>query len=527
MDFLGILFFFCFFFFFSFSPHIFPFSPPLPQKTLASASNMGNSPSSASSDSEHDFAVPTDEQAAKKNKRLQRKQEKALIDKLQFTKKPELHPTAAKVVRPHDSQVVYNHGRVGIHGIGHEHQNFPCICKEIAEVQGIDQTKLLALIQQQQLQSQSQEPNLNKPNSTKSTNNNNNNNTNTPPALTGITADGKQIIVTPSTTPTTNPASNPEKPFSPPLLALTPSQNANPNDVTFQRSVNNGRCTTCGGIVEDFNELTIPSCSWIDGTIPLGSLITSMVAAQRNFSESLKQVQSEDQPLIMLSNMTGFDMPTVRALQMVFSKISDHDGKDNLISAQELCIATGIPPDSILGKAMFRLMDITRSNNINFRTWIMMLAKLSPHASLEDKISFAFTLYDDNGDGFIDRQDLIAMLCSVIPDLHEQDALTLIESIFDLADADGDRRIDYDDYKQLVSNSHAFYEAFTIDIATVLRQHYGVISDDLIAHRVSKLQERDLRQEERAAQVNEKETQFMEREHEEVRIVENLDELDL
>jgi len=289
-----------------------------------------------------------------------------------------------------------------------------------------------------------------------------------------------------------------------------------------------GRCDTCNGVVlQEGYDLSIPNCSWHDATVPLGSLVTSMVAAQRNFSESLKQVQSEDQPLVMLAKMTNFDMPTIRALQGVFQKISDHDGKDNLISAQELCLATGIPPDSILGKALFRLMDITRSNNINFRTWVLMLSKLSPMASIEDKISFAFNIYDDNGDGFIDKPDLIAMLRSIIPDLSEQDALQLIESLFDVADQDGDRRIDFDDYRSLVVNSQAFYDSMTIDIATVLRQHYNVISEDQIAERVFKLQERDLRQDERANRETEKEQVFMEREHEDVKIVDNLDDLDL
>lgn len=277
----------------------------------------------------------------------------------------------------------------------------------------------------------------------------------------------------------------------------------------------------------DFADTSLPSCSWHDMTVPLGSLVNSMVMAQRNFSEALCQVQSEDQPLVMLSKMTHFDMPTIRALQHVFTKIGDHDGKDNLISVQELCHASGIPLDSLLGKALFRLFDITRSNNINFRTWVLMLSKLSPGASIEEKVAFAFNVYDNDGDGFIERPELVAMLRSVIPDLSETDTHSLIESLFAVADKDGDKRIDLDDYRSLVVNSQAFYDAFTIDIQTILRQHYNIISQEEIKHRIDKLQERDMRQDERANRQDNQEVEFMTREHEDVQTVNNLDDLDI
>lgn len=250
--------------------------------------------------------------------------------------------------------------------------------------------------------------------------------------------------------------------------------------------------------------------------------------AQRNFSESLKQVQNEEQPLMTLSKLTHFDLPTLRSLQSVFQAISCSEGNDNLISASELCKSCGTRPDSLLGRALFRLLDITRSNNINFRTWVLMLSKLSPHASLDDKIGFAFNLYDGDGDGYIDKAELVGMLRQAITDLSEDDAAAMITHAFEQADADNDHRINLNDYRLMASGSRDFAEAFTIDVPSLLA-HYNVISADEAQQRVGLLRERDLRQDEKmntpAQQAKEK--AFMEQEEDDLHVVVDVDTLDI
>jgi Ca2+-binding EF-hand superfamily protein len=275
------------------------------------------------------------------------------------------------------------------------------------------------------------------------------------------------------------------------------------------------------------NALLTGDGSFQEGSMA-GSLLTSMMVAHRNFTESLRQVQTEDQPLMTLARMTHFDVPTLRSLQQVFTAISCHDANDNLISAEELCRATGTHPGSLLGRALFRLLDMTKANNINFRAWVLMLSKLSPQASLDDKIGFAFNLYDGDGDGYIDKAEVVAMLRQAISDLSEEDARAMIAHAFDQVDADRDHRINFSDYRLMASASQDFYEAFTIDVPLLLAQ-YNVLSHEEARERVVKLRERDLRQDEKMnTPANQaREQAFMEREEDDLHVVVDIDSLDI
>jgi Ca2+-binding EF-hand superfamily protein len=254
----------------------------------------------------------------------------------------------------------------------------------------------------------------------------------------------------------------------------------------------------------------------------------SMKVAAKSFSDSLRRIQGEDQPLVTLAKTTHFDVPTLRALRGVFSTISCQDAKDDLISAQELCRSTGTNPGSLLGRALFRLMDITRSNQINFRSWVTMLSRLTPAASLDEKVALAFSLYDGDGDGYIDRAELVSMLRSVIHDLSAEDAERMITHTFEQADTDGDQRINLSDYRALVSGSKDFLQSFTIDVPTLLA-HYHVISADEVEERRDKLRERDLRQDEKisGAPYIEREKLFMEKEEDDLQVINDVDALDI
>jgi hypothetical protein len=171
---------------------------------------------------------------------------------------------------------------------------------------------------------------------------------------------------------------------------------------------------------------------------------------------------------------------------------------------------------------------MTKANNINFRAWVLMLSKLSPQASLDDKIGFAFNLYDGDGDGYIDKAEVVAMLRQAISDLSEEDARAMIAHAFDQVDADRDHRINFSDYRLMASASQDFYEAFTIDVPLLLAQ-YNVLSHEEARERVVKLRERDLRQDEKMnTPANQaREQAFMEREEDDLHVVVDIDSLDI
>ena len=292
-------------------------------------------------------------------------------------------------------------------------------------------------------------------------------------------------------------------------------------------------------IIHNHGRLYSAVAKQVEGSVHVGDSVydengqqgisnNSIQLAARNFAESLKAIKNDDQPLLALTRMTHFDMQELRALQGVFDSIACAEANDNLISANELFAAIGANRNSLLGKALFRLMDITRSGQINFRTWVIMLSSLSPEASIDEKINFAFNLYDDNGDGFIDKNDIVHLLTSAINDLTTDEAKQMINKAFEQADQDKDSRINISDYKQLANGSDSFFNAFTIDIPGLLA-HYNIISQEEIAHRVHKLKERDLRHDEKinAPSNQAKDKAFMEREEDDLHVVHDVDLLDI
>ena len=60
----------------------------------------------------------------------------------------------------------------------------------------------------------------------------------------------------------------------------------------------------------------------------------------------------------------------------------------------------------------------------------------------------AFTLYDLDRDGYITAQELKSVMLSTGEDLSDKDAQVMI----DMADADGDGRVSFEEFKRFLSD---------------------------------------------------------------------------
>lgn len=143
------------------------------------------------------------------------------------------------------------------------------------------------------------------------------------------------------------------------------------------------------------------------------------------FHAPLDHVREEERPLHELSATTHFDVATLRKLQVIFTDIAESDVDDGIIDGNELTDAMGLKSSCLLARTIFRIFDITHQKKIDFAQWVRTISALSVRASLEEKIRFSFLLYDLNGDGSIDVEELRAMLEAAVKDenvLHLSDA---------------------------------------------------------------------------------------------------------
>lgn len=171
----------------------------------------------------------------------------------------------------------------------------------------------------------------------------------------------------------------------------------------------------------------------------------------------------------LLSDATHFDVATLRKLQVLFTDIAESDVDDGIIDGNELTDAMGLESSCLLARTIFRIFDATQQKRIDFSGWCRTISALSPHASLEEKIRFSFMLYDLNGDGSIDVEELRSMLEAAVLDenilnLTKEQVKEWCDYTLSTVDRDGNGKIDYEEYKSMVENSTKFLESFTLDI---------------------------------------------------------------
>ncbi|GFS14107.1 NADPH oxidase 5, partial [Elysia marginata] len=101
---------------------------------------------------------------------------------------------------------------------------------------------------------------------------------------------------------------------------------------------------------------------------------------------------------------------TLSRVRHRFTKYADHN---NSITEQKFLEALGENKDSFFAERFFRFLDKDGSGNLDMEE-ITQGARILLSGTTAQKAEFVFTLYDINGNGTIERDELKAVLTSCV-----------------------------------------------------------------------------------------------------------------
>lgn len=94
-------------------------------------------------------------------------------------------------------------------------------------------------------------------------------------------------------------------------------------------------------------------------------------------------------------------------------------------------------------------VDSGATGNFKFPNFLGMMAKKFDEINAEDEIREAFKVFDSDGNGFINRQELRYVMLNLGENMEEEE----IECLIDEIDIDGDGQINYEEFYLMMTST--------------------------------------------------------------------------
>jgi len=107
-----------------------------------------------------------------------------------------------------------------------------------------------------------------------------------------------------------------------------------------------------------------------------------------------------------------------------------------------------------LASRMIAIFDEDGGGTVEFQEFVGGLSAFSGRGGREEKLKFAFKVYDMDRDGFISNGELFLVLKMMVGNnLKDQQLQQIVDKTIMEADQDGDGKLNFAEFAQMVSNT--------------------------------------------------------------------------
>ncbi|KAG5357677.1 Calmodulin [Yarrowia sp. C11] len=147
----------------------------------------------------------------------------------------------------------------------------------------------------------------------------------------------------------------------------------------------------------------------------------------------------------MSDQLTEDQVAEFREAFSLFDK--NNDGKITTKELGTVMRSLGQNPSESELADMINEVDANNDGTIDFAEFLTMMARKMKDTDSEEEIREAFKVFDRDNNGFISSQELRHVMTSIGEKLTDEEVDMMIKE----ADANGDGRIDYNEFVQLLS----------------------------------------------------------------------------
>ncbi|KAJ2162637.1 Calcineurin subunit B [Coemansia sp. RSA 552] len=152
-----------------------------------------------------------------------------------------------------------------------------------------------------------------------------------------------------------------------------------------------------------------------------------------------------------LVDSTNFTAEEIQRLHKRFSKLDkDNSGtidKDEFLSIPQLA-------NNPLSARLIDIFDTDGGGDVDFKEFITGLSTFSSKGDKEEKLRFAFKIYDMDRDGFISNGELFRVLKMMVGNnLTPVQLQQIVDKTIRAADTNGDGKIDFDEFQRFVART--------------------------------------------------------------------------